>query len=131
MNIDQPKKTRKKMLYLQFSKDPFYSDEQILNRSRELLQDPETVRKQVAAVEEDANFPGHVAVREWNVCLSDDEMRRLNTFLSCAARLGKISQGYKRSRRKSSGRSVWCHTYLPEVIAAASEKLFPGRTQEG
>lgn len=126
----QPKKSRR-MLYLQHSKDPFQTDEEILIRSRELLKDPETVKKQVAAILEDTNLPGHIAVREWNVSLSDDEMRRLNTFLSCAARLGKISQGYKRSRRKSSGKSVWCHTYLPEVIDAAAEKLFPGQTQEG
>lgn len=126
----QPKKTRK-VLYLQHSKDPFYTDEEILNRSRELLSDPDTVKKQVDAILEDTNFPGHVAVREWNVSLADDEVRRLQTFLTCAARLGKISRGYKRSRRKSSGKSVWCHTYLPEVIAAAAEKLFPGRAQEG
>ncbi len=122
------RKTPKTGLYMQVPKD------QIHARSKALLQDPESVNKQVSAILDDENFPGHVAVREWtvenNANLSNDEHRQLSTFLSSAAKLGKISQGQKIVRVYTKRRSQWFPTYLPEVIAAACEKMFPERLIE-
>jgi len=128
MNDESVKKTRKTGQYLQVSKDQIYA------QSKELLKDAQSVHNQVAAILEDENFPGHVAVREWNVenntSLSYEEMRVLSRFLSSAAKLGKISQGAKIVRVYSNRKSKWFPTYLPEVIAAAHEKLFSERHLE-
>jgi hypothetical protein len=101
----------------------------------ELRVEIDGVRRQLDAMREAEDLPGHVAVREWLaeqcLTLAHGDLSRLCIRLAAEARRGAITSGEKSVAVNTKARVQRVNTYAPEAIAAAHAALFPALLIQG